>query len=197
MTMLARLELWKEQGILSPDQDGTFRKPRSRPAPLSHALNSTSCFTQGVLALVAGLGWTISTWSQQLGDVLILTALSILLAVSLWYCFSRAAAWSPAQTAAPTVFFDYVLYLGGLVWCLELVYLENRFHVLTGQWDLYLLATALFFFLLAYRFDNRFVLSLALSSASWMVWAYEFPAGHPFRTGHTASTRSYTASWWV
>jgi hypothetical protein len=45
---------------------------------------------------------------------------------------------------------------------------ENRFHVLSGQWDLYLLATAVFFFLLAYRFDNRFVLSLALSSlAGW------------------------------
>jgi hypothetical protein len=50
----------------------------------------------------------------------------------------------------------------------ELAYLENRFHLLSGQWDLYLLATALLFFFLAYRFDNRFVLSLALSSlAEW------------------------------
>ena len=68
----------------------------------------------------------------------------------------------------PTPIFDYILYLGSLVWCVELAYLENRFHVLSGQWDLYLLATALLFFFLAYRFDNRFVLSLALSSlAGW------------------------------
>jgi hypothetical protein len=40
--------------------------------------------------------------------------------------------------------------------------------LLSGQWDLYLLATAGLFFFLAYRFDNRFVLSLALSSlAGW------------------------------
>ena len=40
--------------------------------------------------------------------------------------------------------------------------------MLSGQWDLYLLATAVLFFFLAYRFDNRFVLSLALSSlAGW------------------------------
>jgi hypothetical protein len=40
--------------------------------------------------------------------------------------------------------------------------------MLSGQWDLYLLATAGLFFFLAYRFDNRFVLSLALSSlAGW------------------------------
>ena len=61
-----------------------------------------------------------------------------------------------------------MLYLGSLVWSVELAYLENRFHVLSGQWDLYLLATAGLFFFLAYRFDNRFVLSLALSSlAGW------------------------------
>jgi hypothetical protein len=116
------------------------------------------------LAFVAGLGWTISTWSQQLGDVVVLTIISIILTASFWYCFSRATAWSAVETAAPTPIFDYVLYLGCLVWCVELAYLEKRFHLLSGQWDLYLLATALLFFFLAYRFDNRFVLSLALSS---------------------------------
>ena len=61
-----------------------------------------------------------------------------------------------------------MLYLGSLVWSVELAYLENRFHLLSGQWDLYLLATAALYFVLAYRFDNRFVLSLALSSlAGW------------------------------
>jgi hypothetical protein len=61
-----------------------------------------------------------------------------------------------------------VLYLGSLTWSVELAYIEDRFHVLTGQWDLYLAATAALFFFLAYRFDNRFVLSLALSSlAGW------------------------------
>ena len=73
-----------------------------------------------------------------------------------------------AEIATPTPIFDYVLYLGCLVWCIELAYLESRLHVLSGQWDLYLLATALLFFFFAYRFDNRFVLSLALSSlAGW------------------------------
>src|SRR5207237_10549070 len=81
---------------------------------------------------------------------------------------SRAPAWSPAETPPPSLVFDYVLYLGSLTWSVELAYLENRFHVLSGQSDLYLLATAALFFFLAYRFDNRFVLSLALSSlAGW------------------------------
>src|ERR1700684_232046 len=167
MTILNRLERWTERGVISPEQHARLAG-LSRGEPFSLFLELNVLLYAGVLAFVAGLGWTISTWSHQLGDVLVLTILSIILAASFWYCFSRAPVWSAAETAAPTPVFDYVLYLRSLVWCVELAYLENRFHVLSGQWDLYLLATALLFFFLAYRFDNRFVLSLALSSlAGW------------------------------
>jgi Predicted membrane protein (DUF2157) len=167
MTILARLELWKEQGAISTQQQAHLAS-LSRAEPFSLSLELNLLLYAGVLAFVAGLGWTISTWSKQLGDVVVLAVLSILLTASFWYCFSRAPTWSATETPAPTHIFDYVLYLGSLVWCVELAYLENRFHVLSGQWDFYLLATALLFFFLAYRFDNRFVLSLALSSlAGW------------------------------
>jgi Predicted membrane protein (DUF2157) len=167
MTILARLEQWKEQGSISPEQHAHLAS-LARGEPFSLYLELNLLLYAGVLALVTGLGWTVTTWSKQLGDVLVVTILSAILAACFWYCFSRAPAWSSAETPAPSPIFDYVLYLGSLVWCVELAYLENRFHVLSGQWDLYLLATAGFFFYLAYRFDNRFVLSLALSSlAGW------------------------------
>jgi hypothetical protein len=167
MTILTRLEQWRDQGKISPEQRAHLAG-LTRREPFSLFLELNVLLYAGVLAFVAGLGWTITTWSQQLGDVLVLAVLSIILAASFWYCFSRAPIWSPAETPAPSPIFDYVLYLGSLVWLIELAYLENRFHVLSGQWDLYLLATAFLFFFLAYRFDNRFVLSLALSSlAGW------------------------------
>jgi len=167
MTVLTRLEQWKVQGKISPEQhDLLAGLARGEPFSLFFELNVL--LYAGVLAFVAGLGWTVSTYSRQLGDVLVLTVLSTILAACFWYCFSRAPVWSPAESPAPSPIFDYVLYLGALVWSLELAYLESRFHLLSGQWDLYLLATAALFFFLAYRFDNRFVLSLALSSlAGW------------------------------
>jgi hypothetical protein len=166
-TILTRLEQWKERGILSPEQH-TFLAGLSRGEPISLFLELNILLYAGILAFVGGLGWTVSTWSQQLGDVLVLAVLSAVLVLSLWYCFSRAPAWSPAEVPSPSLVFDYVLYLGSLVWSVELAYIENQFHLLSGQWDLYLLATAGLFFFLAYRFDNRFVLSLALSSlAGW------------------------------
>src|SRR5258708_1622560 len=167
MTLLARLEQWKQQGKISPEHQ-THLAGLSRGEPFSLFLELNVLLYAGVLAFVAGLGWTVTTWSQQLGDVLVLTVLSAILAACFWYTFSRAPAWSRTEVPSPSLLFDYVLYLGGLVWSVELAYLENRFHLLSGQWDLYLLATAALYFVLAYRFDNRFVLSLALSSlAAW------------------------------
>jgi hypothetical protein len=167
MTILTRLEQWKERGVISPEQYAQLAG-LSRGEPLSVSLELNILLYAGILAFIGGLGWTITTWSQQLGDVLILTTLSAILAACFWYCFSRAPAWSAAETPSPNLMFDYVLYFGALIWSLEIAYIENRFHVLSGQWDLYLLATAGLFFFLAYRFDNRFVLSLALSSlAGW------------------------------
>ncbi len=168
MTILARLENWKEQGAISQEQY-VLLSSLSRGEPFSLFLELNLLLYAGVLAFVAGLGWTVATWSQQLGDVVVLTILSAILFACFWYIFSHALAWSPAETAAPSPVFDYVLYLGCLVWCVELAYLENRLGVLSGQWDFYLLASAVLFFFLAYRFDNRFVLSLALSSlAGWL-----------------------------
>jgi len=167
MTILTRLEQWKMQGKISPELNAHLAG-LARREPLSIFLELNVLLYAGVLAFVAGLGWTVSTWSHPLGDVVVLAVLSTILAVSFWYCFSRAPAWSPAETPAPSPIFDYVLYLGSLTWSIELGYIETRFHVLSRQWDLYLLATAFLFFLLAYRFDNRFVLSLGLSSlAGW------------------------------
>src|SRR5580700_10278124 len=141
MTILARLEQWKVQSAISPEQHAHLAS-LSRREPFSVFLELNILLYAGVLAFVAGLGWTITTWSHQLGDVLILATLSALFAGCFWYCFSRAPAWTPVESASPSLAFDYVLYLGCLTWSLELTYVENRFHLLSGEWDLYLLATA-------------------------------------------------------
>jgi hypothetical protein len=167
VTILTRLEQWKERGFISPEQH-TLLAGLSRGEPFSVFLELNILLYAGILAFVAGLGWTVSTWSRQIGDVLVLSVLSAMLAGCFWYCFSRAPAWSPRETPSPSLVFDYVLYAGSLIWSVELAYVETRFHLLSGQWDLYLLGTACLFFFLAYRFDNRFVLSLGLSSlAGW------------------------------
>lgn len=124
VTILTRLEQWKEHGIVSPEQH-TLLAGLSRGEPFFLFFELNILLYAGVLAFVAGLGWTISTWSRQLGDVLVLAILSAILAACFWYCFSRAPAWSPRETPSPSLMLDYVLYLGSLVWSVELLHRES------------------------------------------------------------------------
>src|SRR5215467_10814421 len=111
MTILTQLERWKDSGVISSEQHKLLGG-LSRGEPFSVFLELNILLYAGILAFVAGLGWTISTWSQQVGDIAVLTILSTMFAACTWYCFSRAPAWSPAETPSPSLVFDYVLYLG-------------------------------------------------------------------------------------
>ncbi len=167
MTLLTRLDQWRERGAISSEQHALLTG-HLRGEPCSLFLELNVLLYLGILAFILGLGWSVSTWSEQLGEVVVLVVLTALFAACLWYCFSHAPAWSPAETPSPNLAFDHVLYLGSLVWSVQLGYLEHTHQLLSTQSDLYLLATAGLFFFLTYRFDNRFVLSLALTSlAAW------------------------------
>ena len=163
MTVLAQLERWRNAGAISDAQCATLAAlVRRERFPLFLELNAL--FYVGVAALVTGVGWTIAAHAANLGDSAILASLTIAVGASLYYCFSRARPFAAGQVEAPTPAFDYMLYLGCLLFGVELGYLETRFHIFGANWDHSLLAGAVLFFALAYRFDNRFVLSLALSS---------------------------------
>jgi hypothetical protein len=167
MSLLADLARWKTSGIITPSEHDTLaglvRKDRFS---VFNELNALLYL--GVLSFIAGAGWTIQTHFARLGDLSILFALTASFAGSLYYCFTHGAPYSNAQQESPNLAFDYVLYLGCLLFGLELGFIEYRFHLLQDSWDHYLLLSALVYFVLAYRFDNRLVLSLALSTlAGW------------------------------
>ena len=167
MTILARLEQWKESGAITSVQFDAISE-LVRKDRFSVFVELNALFYLGVLSFVAGVAWVIQTYLSTLGDTAILSGLTLLLCLSFSYCFSRALPYSPGQMESPNLAFDYVLYLGCLLFAVELAYLETRFHLMQSEWDYYLLFSSVLFFGLAYRFDNRFVLSLALSTlAGW------------------------------
>jgi hypothetical protein len=167
MTTLDRLEEWERTGTITHAQHETLSRLVRRER-FSVFLELNALLYIGVIALVAGLGWTVQTHFTSLGDTFILVVLTMMLAGSLLYCFWRAPAFSAGPVESPNFVFDYVLYLACLVLSVELGYVEFRFEWLKEAWENYLLVSSVVFFILAYRFDNRFVLSLALSSlAGW------------------------------
>lgn len=181
MTVHQQLDTWLATGAMTSAQHAAIERLVRRDR-FSVFLELNALLYLGVLALAGGLAWTARVYSEQWGDVAILAPATTLIAGCLYYCFTRAVPYRHERVPTAGLAFDYVLYLACLVFAVELAYVEYRFHLLQGQWDHYLLASATVYFWLAYRFDNRFVLSLAIGTlggwfgirvSQWMVFVGE------------------------
>ena len=183
MTTLERLAEWKAVGSISQEQHDTLvalvRKER-----VSVYLELSALLYIGVLSFVGGLGWTVRAYVANLGDAAIIALLSLIVAGAFAYAFAKVGPYAHTEVESPTLALDYILYLGCLALSSELAFIESRFH-LFGSWHHHLLLVSIVFGGLAYRFDNRFVLSLALSSlAGWLgirVSGLEVVAADPLR----------------
>ena len=167
MTTFERLNRWRDAGAITSKQFEAISRIVLKER-FSVFLELNALLYLGVVFLVGGLAWTAQTHFERLGDPFILLVLTSLLGISLYYCFTHSRPYSTGEVESPTLVFDYVLYAGCLILSAELGYIETRFQLLGTAWEHYLLFASAVFFGLAYRFDNRLVLSLALSSlAGW------------------------------
>ncbi len=122
----------------------------------------------GVLVAVGGVGKFVRDYHDRLGPVVIASALAAAALACLVYAFRRSPAFSWGETVSPHLAADYVLVLGALLLASDLAYVERQFGILGDRWPYHFLVVAVIYFLLAYRFDSRAVLSLAVSAvAAW------------------------------
>jgi hypothetical protein len=162
MTTIERLDAWRDDGVITAEQH-TALSAIVRRDRFSLFVELNALLYVGVISLIAGITWTFGDDFANLGDVAILLILALLMAASFGYCFAKAPPYSNAETETPSFAFDYVLYFGCLVLSATLAFVETRFQIFQG-WDTHLLIASLTFGVLAYRFDNRLVLALAMSS---------------------------------
>jgi hypothetical protein len=122
----------------------------------------------GVLVAISGIGKFVKDYHDRLGPVVIASALGLAALACLIYAFRRSPDFSWGETVSPHLAADYVLVLGALLVASDLAYIERQFRVLGDRWPYHFLVVAVVYFLLAYRFDSRAVLSLAVSAfATW------------------------------
>ena len=167
MTTLERLDGWKAVGVITPAQHqmlgALVRKER-----FSVYLELSALLYLGVLFFVGGIGWTFRDYVTSLGDGVIITALTAMVGATCYYCFTRGEPYDSDEVESVNLALDYILYLACLLLSAEVTYLQYRFEIFRS-WHHHLLVGATVFGVLAYRFDNRFVLSMALSSlAAWL-----------------------------
>jgi hypothetical protein len=156
-----------DRGLLSDAQARLFgRVARAELVSIHNELHALLYL--GVLLTVSGVGWLLKDQMTRLGPLTIVA----LLALAAAGCFAWVQRRAPPFTwgAAPPAHLglEYVLLLAVLLAAADLAYAETRFSALGERWPWHLLIVSLGAGALAFRYDSKLVLSLAVSSfAAW------------------------------
>jgi hypothetical protein len=122
----------------------------------------------GVLLVMGGVGVVVHDNLDHIGPVAIASALGLAALGCFVWVFRQAPPFTWGAVESPHLALDYVLLLGALLAGADLAYIEAKFTPLGDAWTWHLLVVAIFYALLAFRFDSRVLLSLALSTfAAW------------------------------
>lgn len=163
---------WSAKGVVTPEEAARLDAVESGRVFSVHRELRVLLYL-GAALFIAGVSAVVAKNYESLGEMTIVAALLGGLAACAWYCAPRTPPYSDSKVESPTAAYDYVLYLGCALLGVLAGFLEARHHLLGRHWDWYLLASGLLFAALAFRCDNRLVLTLGLVNvAGW--WGLHF-----------------------
>ena len=165
--LAAAVDRLRGEGVLTDTQSGLFGRVARRDL-VSVRLEVRSALYMGVLLLTTGVGLFVKENHERIGPAAIGFAIGLAAAACLVWTWRRSAPFRWGEAASSHAAFDYVLLLGALLVATDLAYLETQLELLGPSWPWHLLAVAVFYGFLAYRFDSKMLLSVALASfAAW------------------------------
>jgi hypothetical protein len=131
----------------------------------------------GVLCLTSGLGILVYQNIETVGHQSILAAIALTTIACLGYCFKHAEAFSFGKANISSSWTDYLLLLAVLLFGVFIGYLQFQYSIFGSHYGLALGLPAALYFGLAYRFDHRGVLQLAISGLCGAVGLVVTPLG--------------------
>jgi hypothetical protein len=117
----------------------------------------------GILLLSSGIGILVYQNIDTIGHQAILGAVGLACAGSLYYIHKHKVSYSNDIVKHASPFFDYVVLLGCLLFAVFIGYLQFQYNPFGEHYGLLMLVPTIFSFYLAYRFDHKGVLSIAIT----------------------------------
>jgi hypothetical protein len=173
--VVAAVETLRAEGMLEEEQAARLLRV-ARGGLVSVRSEMRASLYLGVLLLVTGVGLFLRENFERLGPSAVAGLVGLAAGGCLAWAWRRSAPFSWSEGAPRHAAFDYVLLLGALLAAADLVYVEAQTRLLGPAWPWHLLVVAAFYAALAFRFDSRMLLSLALASfAAWRGVALSLP----------------------
>jgi Predicted membrane protein (DUF2157) len=159
--------LLENKQISAEEAEKTQQYEAQKPFSLHWEL--TSMLYLGVLLLNLGLGILIYENIDTIGHAFLIGAIGLLSTTCFYYTFRHHKPFSKEQVSSPTPYFDYVLLLGCLSFLIMEGYWQYQYQIFGERYGLATFVPMIFFFVLAYFFDHKGVLSLAITTlAAWV-----------------------------
>jgi hypothetical protein len=168
-TLTARLlaEL-HASGLLPPAQAAAIATDeRARPFSLHYELRALLYL--GITLLAGGVGVLVYQHIDSIGHGVIIGAIALAMSASFAYAGRHRPAFTWGEAPRTSIAADYLLVLGCLLFLVLEGYLQVQYALFGTRYGLATVLPAGLFFGLAYRFDHRGVLSMALTAlAAWV-----------------------------
>jgi hypothetical protein len=116
-----------------------------------------------VLLFTSGIGILIYENIDTIGHIVILSLLLIVIVVCFYYCFKNAKGFQKAETVFENPVLEYLVLAANILTCIFIGYLQFQYKPFGAHYGLATLVPTLVSFFCAYYFDNKSVLTIAVT----------------------------------
>jgi hypothetical protein len=123
----------------------------------------------GVLLLNTGLGLLIYLNIDTIGHQAVIALIAALCVASFWYADKHKAPFTIYRAESPSPYFDYIVLLGCFTFLILEGYLQYQYEFFGQKYGLATFIPMVLFFFVAYYFDHKGILSIAITAlAAWL-----------------------------
>jgi len=156
------------KGLITPELQDHIRMYEAQK-PFSLYWELKTILYLAVVLLNLGLGWLIYENIDSIGHGVIMAGIAGICGACFIYTYRNRTPFSWKHTESPSPYYDYILLLGCLTFVILGGYLQYQYQIFGTRYGLATFIPMGFFFMVAYYFDHRGALSLAITAlASWL-----------------------------
>ncbi|MCC9074184.1 DUF2157 domain-containing protein [Flavobacterium sp. F-65] len=116
-----------------------------------------------VLLFTSGIGVLIYKNIDSIGHIAILSILLIIIGVCFYYCFKNSNGFQKSETSFESPVLDYLVLTANILTCIFIGYLQFQYQSFGTHYGLATLIPTVISFFCAYYFDNKSVLTIAIT----------------------------------
>ncbi|MDI9310098.1 MAG: DUF2157 domain-containing protein [Limnohabitans sp.] len=163
MTKEEKVTSLEQLGFITSSQVDEFQQYQSKKI---FSLNTELLFLMylSVILFTSGVGILIYENIDTIGHTVILGLIFIVTVLCFYFSFKKAKGFSKQQVLFESPVYDYLVLTGSMLACIFVGYLQYQYQILGTNYQGVSLISAIICFAVAYYFDQKTVLSMAITS---------------------------------